>query len=114
MVVFTPFAVTHPNILPSHRSSKLHSSPSQQMEMLPYRSVVPKRIRENRRPIFSEKYQRAGFEPARTGFAGLRLQPLSHLWINFLFETTEPTISVLCLAPIHLRRILPRPRGGIE
>ena len=44
-MVFTSLAVTHPNILPSHRSSKLHSSPSQQMEMLPYRSVIPKRTR---------------------------------------------------------------------
>ncbi len=26
---------------------------------------------------------------------------------SFLFEITEPTLSVLCLAPLHFRRILP-------
>ena len=44
-MVFTSHAVTHPNILPSQRSSKLHSSPSQQLRMLPYHSVVSKRFR---------------------------------------------------------------------
>ena len=78
MMVFTSFAVTHPNILPSHRSSMPHGTPSQQMEMLPYRSVVSKKTpchwqeeRWRRRRICAADGLLAGqtgLEPVTAGF----------------------------------------------
>jgi hypothetical protein len=182
-MVFTSHAVTHPNILPSQRSSKLHSSPSQQLRMLPYHSVVSKRTRPSRLktgksrkdPVTADAKRRDRTDgiwgsptphrelspsgrPALRAYSNLlsgchrdrtcdpciicsalpaeldthktfsaeeavvfyhivqnsgqsphvasRLRPLCQN-LTFLFETTESTISVLCLAPIHFRRTLP-------
>ena len=40
VTIFTSLAVTHPNILTSHRSSTPHGIPSQQMEALLYHAVI--------------------------------------------------------------------------
>ena len=42
-----------------------------------------------------------------TGESNPCFLPLKYLRIYSLFEITEPTLSVLCLAPLHFRRILP-------
>ncbi len=66
-MVFTSHAVTHPNILPSQRSSKLHSSPSQQLRMLPYHSVVSKRSGGHLRDLHLGSAPQSHSRPAEAG-----------------------------------------------
>ena len=95
-MVFTSHAVTHPNILPSQRSSKLHSSPSQLHLPLGRSWECSPTTRPS--PEIAFRWDCPEWDEIN------RLQ--DRHW-------DASTISVLCLAPIHFRRTLPRPSPEI-